>query len=240
MCRPRYEGRPTNSLDRLDLQKQGQLCLNRLRGRFAVRGLRGDFCDRKSQPRILDVLGAHIDRNPATLHGLGDESCRVGPSERIEYKVVRVRQEVDEEPRQLSREPSRVNPPSVFFQQGKVVAVALVVAAGDQVAGNRSALVLGERLLDVVSGRPSSGFHPSVYQSQHVLAVRLQHSSVVGFRIGRLTQPIDVLDTVLHPYPTHVHPFGGCRHLRRVVPEELLAEREVNFVTQMEEKSEVV
>ena len=121
-----------------------------------------------------------------------------------------------------------------------VFAVALVVAASDDVCGDRSAAILREGRLDMVAGGPLRLFDAALDKPLHVLRVGLKDFRVVGLGESRCRQPEDVFDRILDPDSPDVHPFGRGRHLRRVVPEELLAEIEAHVVAKGEQQPVVI
>src|SRR4051812_8396490 len=55
-------------------------------------------------PRSLDIFAVQIDGHPSTARCLSNASSGVAPSKWINDKVARIRQELNEEPRQLRRE----------------------------------------------------------------------------------------------------------------------------------------
>lgn len=87
------------------------------------------FLQLEAKPRVLEVLLADLDGNPSASKTLCNRTRSVGARKGIDDKAVLLGKELDEEPGQLGREPSRVNLPTCGLQRLQVVAVALIVAA---------------------------------------------------------------------------------------------------------------
>ena len=127
-----------------------------------------------------------------------------------------------------------------FLRFLDVVTVAFIVSALNDICRNRPATILGKFRRDIVARWALRLFNTPPYQALHIFAVGLQNAGVVGLgELGR-GQPENVLYRILDPNSADIDPFGRGRHLRRIVPKELLAQLEAHFITQRQQQAEVV